>query len=113
MSNEIVDRLLTSLNVLETAINGARGALSKKSSISPDVMQRIDSYTTILDKQREIANGLTASVEAADWVTVAQQVHVINRLLDMIRQDACEILSTLQGLDSEEAQDSESKIIVC
>lgn len=110
MSNEIVDRLLGSLSVLESAIDGARGALSKKSTISPEVMHRIDSYSDILNKQRQIAVDLTASVEASDWATVAQKVHLINSLLEMIRQDACEILRGLQG-GSDDADDDSDPVI--
>lgn len=106
-----MDRLLGSLSVLESAIDGARGALAKKASVSSEVLNRIESYSDILSKQREIAADLTASVEAADWAAVAQKVHLINSLLEMIRQDASEILRNLQG-DGEESAD-ESDPIIC
>ena len=108
MSGEIVDRLFNSLTVLETAICGAKEALLNKKSVPAEVLARINSYSDILSKQRIVAHEIEGAVKESNWSVVSQKVNIINSLLEMIRQDACEVLKNLDGkTTSDEDEDSE------
>ena len=102
MSQDVVIRLLSSFSILENAINGAILSLNTREDVPLDILQRIESYSTLLAKQRQIAKELSASVASSDWADVARKIQLINGLLDLIRQDAKEIVGALKGEKSEE-----------
>ncbi len=107
MSHDVVNRLLSSFAVLENAIAGARQSLSSRAEVPVKILDRIDSYSALLTKQRDIAEQLAASVDLADWNDVAHKIRLINGLLDLIRQDAREIVQSLsQDIDTEETSES-------
>lgn len=111
MSHDVVDRLLNSFSVLESAINGAKLNLASREHVPAAILQRIESYTDLLSKQKQIAHELSDAVDNADWSDVAHKIKLINGLLDLIRQDAREIV---RGLRSEtEAGDDEPEISIC
>ncbi len=109
MSHDVVDRLLSSFAVLETAIAGARQSLSSRVDVPVKILDRINSYSALLTKQRDIAHQLASSVDLADWSDVAHKIQLINGLLDLIRQDAREIV---QSLREDSFEDDHSDIVV-
>jgi hypothetical protein len=89
----VIKRLLSSFVELESAIDSARSSLSSKGSVPPSIFERLDSYDTILSKQRELADNLSDKIEEGEWEEVARLVKLINGLSSMIRDDAHSILS--------------------
>ena len=110
-SNGIIDRLFQSFEDLEKAIGGARKTLEERDGIPPEVVERLNSYDNILEKQRNLAQSLCDSIKDGDWDEVSRQVGLINGLSAMIRDDARAILSSL-ALNSDE-EDSDDKMHFC
>ena len=95
MSTNLVERLFKSFQELESAIDGARSNLEKKSSVPEHVFERLDSYDEILKKQRTLALTLSDYVRRGDTAQVSRYVTIINGLSGMIIEDARSILSSL------------------
>lgn len=102
----IVERLFASFTDLETAIESAKTTLQKRGTIPEEVIQRLDSYDSILSKQRRLATALCEHIHKGDWDEVNRHVGLINGLSSMIRDDARRILSSL-SLNSDYAPDAE------
>jgi hypothetical protein len=115
MSEEIVGRLFGSFKVLEDAIINARENLSSRPHVKIEVLDRLDSYTTLLSKQRTVASELTTLIEQGLWQEVSQKIALINGLLEMIRTDARDVLASLNRSSSEEIESDseEDSIIIC
>jgi hypothetical protein len=94
-NNNIIRRLFSSFSELEQAIESAKSTLLKKESIPDEIMERLNSYDGILEKQRVIASRLCQSIEKEDWDEVNRNVALINGLSSMIRDDARAILSAI------------------
>ena len=112
MSDQIIGRLLGSFQLLENAISNARETLTARPNVNVLVLERLDSYTTLLGKQRIVAADLKGAIEAGLWQEVSQKIAVINGLLEMIRNDAKEVLSSLAG-DTSEAEVEEAPKYLC
>jgi len=98
MSNPLVDKLLSSFDELERSISVTKDNLSVKPGVPADVLERLNQYSDIVSKQRDLAQELRGHIEAARWEEVARAVKVINGLSSMIRDDAQQILmSAVQG----------------
>lgn len=95
MQSNIIARLFASFSELETAINGARHALEEKGAIPAHVQERLNSYDSIIAKQRNLAQSLCISMDRGDWDEVNRQVNLINGLSAMIRDDARAILAAI------------------
>lgn len=91
----IVTRLFASFTDLETAIEGAKNTLKSKGTIPDEVIKRLNSYDSILSKQRKLATALCEHINNGDWNEVNRHVGLINGLSSMIRDDARAILSSL------------------
>ena len=89
----MIKRLLNSFSELESAIESARTTLNDKGTVPPAVFERLNSYHTILAKQRDLAEDLSSKIEEGDWEEVSRLVKIINGLSSMIRDDAHAILS--------------------
>jgi hypothetical protein len=116
MSDDIIGRLLNSFQILGDAINNAQENLAARANIRQEVLQRLDSYTELLAKQREVALDLEPLIEQGQWQDVSQKIALINGLLDMIRTDARDVLASLSGTDHlahEEEGETKSPIIIC
>lgn len=113
MADEVIQRLLNSFSVLEQAINGARENLSSKEQVPSDVLHRIESYSELLSKQKSVAGEIMECVKNADWEMVARKIQIINGLLDMIRQDAKDIVSALKTGEPLDDEDDDSQIPIC
>jgi hypothetical protein len=95
MQTNILERLFVSFTDLETAIKGARATLASKSSVSPEILERLDSYDDILSKQKNLAIQLCRYISNEEWDEVSRHVSLINGLSSLIRDDARAILSSL------------------
>ena len=105
--NNIIERLYASFTDLEEAIHSAKATLATKASVPPEVFVRLDSYDTILFKQRQLASELKVYINKGNWGDVSRHVNLINGLSAMIRDDARAILSSL-SLNSDVARPEES-----
>ena len=106
----IINRLFSSFSDLERAITGAKATLAQKESVPEEVIERINQYDSILEKQRNLAQSLCKHINDGEWDEVSRHVGLINGLSAMIRDDARAILSSL-ALNSDtpvEEEDIES-----
>jgi hypothetical protein len=88
----IITRLFQSFVELERAIRSARVALEKKGNPPRELVDRIESYEEMLDKQRTLANDIVGFVDRGEWQHVDRNVKLINAMSQMIRDDAREIV---------------------
>jgi hypothetical protein len=109
--DNIVNRLFTSFTDLEVAIESAKNTLNSRGTVPEEVLQRLNSYDSILAKQRRLATSLCDHIHSENWDEVNRLVGLINGLSSMIRDDAKSILSCL-SLNSDETP-SESDKYLC
>jgi hypothetical protein len=95
MESNIIERLFASFTDLEQAITRARSTLNERPAIPAGVMKRLDSYDSILTKQRTLAIELCEAIAKKDWDEVSRVVSIINGLSAMIRDDAKAILAAI------------------
>lgn len=95
MQNGIIERLFASFGELEQSIRSARHTLAEKGNVSSEVLERLDSYDTILSKQRKLADSLCSHIKSQNWNEVTRHVTLINGLSAMIRDDARLILGSI------------------
>ena len=105
--NSIVTKLFSSFTDLETAIESAKDTLKKRGTIPDEVLQRLESYDTIISKQRRLATDLCEKLHKEQWDEVNRIVGLINGLSSMIRDDARAILSALALNTDDVVSDSE------
>ena len=108
MESNIIERLFASFTELESAITKARGTLKTRESVPEGVVRRLESYDTILAKQRSLAVALCESIAQKNWDEVNRHVTLINGLSAMIRDDAKAILEALSST-AEGATDTDSE----
>ena len=108
MESNIIERLFASFTELESAITKARSTLKTRETVPNEVVRRLESYDSILAKQRSLAVALCESIAQKNWDEVNRHVSLINGLSAMIRDDAKAILEALSAPASEPA-DSESE----
>lgn len=101
MSELLVNKLLESFDELDRCISRTRAKLSEKTDISEDIMARVDQYSDIVAKQRDLAHGLRRFLTEQNWDEVTRHVRLINGLSAMIRDDARSILSQAIGQQAE------------
>ena len=104
MQENIINRLFSSFAELEGAIESAKKTLAAKSSVSPELIQRLQSYDGVLLKQRGLATELCRHISAGNWDEVTRHVGLINGLSAMIRDDARAILTALTPNAAEEIE---------
>ena len=95
MQSNIIERLFASFTDLEQAITKARVTLRERPSVPEGVMKRLESYDSILSKQRALAVSLCEAISKKDWDEVSRNVSLINGLSAMIRDDAKAILQAI------------------
>ena len=96
-SGNIIERLFASFTELETAIEGAKSTLAKRPSVPDEILVRLNSYDSILMKQRTLATSLCEHMSKGDWSEVSRHVGLINGLSAMIRDDARAILGSISA----------------
>jgi hypothetical protein len=108
MESNIIERLFASFSELETAITKARSTFKSRSSVPDTVIRRLESYDTILAKQRSLAVTLCEAISRKNWDEVNRNVTLINGLSAMIRDDAKAILAAVvepeQDLTEDESE---------
>lgn len=95
MESNILERLFASFTELETAITKARNTFKTRSSVPENVVKRLESYDSILAKQRSLAVSLCEAISRKNWDEVNRNVGLINGLSAMIRDDAKAILAAV------------------
>jgi len=93
MSNSLVDKLLESFDELDKCIEMTKGVLAQKDGVPMDVVHRVDQYSEIVSKQRNLTSELTEHISSQNWDEVGRHVKLINGLSGMIRDDAQSILT--------------------
>ncbi len=106
MNKVIINKLFESFDSLENAILNAKKTLSKKSDVPKDILDRIDNYEEILNKQRLLALSLNNHSKNGNWDEVSRHIKLINSLSTMIRDDAREILFSGEKSDVETKEHS-------
>lgn len=91
-----IEQLFSSMNGLGAAIKSAREKLTQRSGIVPGIMERLDSYDSILDKQRDLAVQLCRHLQAGEIVEVERLVTLINGLSRFVSEDVREVLNSLK-----------------
>ena len=96
MRRLIIKRLFDSFAELDRAISSAKLALERKENAPQEILNRINAYSNILEKQRALATSLCGHANLGNWDEVARHVKIINGLSAMIRDDAREIVSNMK-----------------
>lgn len=102
MSDSLVNKLLESFDELEKCINMTKSVLATKDGVPIDILDRVNQYSDIVKKQRNLAAGLREHISVQNWDEVGRHVKLINGLSGMIRDDAQAILSGALELPSNE-----------
>lgn len=89
----LVSKLMESFDDLDSCIGMTKEVLSSKSGVPQDVFSRIEQYSDIVIKQRELTEVLKDHIQSENWSEVSRHVKIINGLSTMIRDDAQSILS--------------------
>jgi len=105
MESNIIERLFASFTELETAISKARDTFKTRASIPDNVIKRLESYDTILAKQRSLAVTLCEAISRKNWDEVNRNVTLINGLSAMIRDDAKAILAAVSTPEETQTDD--------
>lgn len=109
MQSNIIDRLFSSFEELDTAIRSARKTLGSREYVPSNILQRLDSYDGILSKQKRLASQLCGFINEGNWDEVTRHVSLINGLSAMIRDDARAILGAISN-DSSKCVEEELNI---
>lgn len=112
MNKVIVNRLFESFRDLDRAISAAKDTLERRTQekggdACADVLQRIKSYQSILEKQRDLATTLCGHMTLGNWPEVARHIKLINGLSSMIRDDAREILGQSETTEQRTTEDQD------
>lgn len=67
MEQITVEKILLSINQLEKAVEMARRSIESSKLARPQLLSRLDCYTQVVKKQRELAQQLAQSRAAQDW----------------------------------------------
>jgi hypothetical protein len=110
MQPNIIDRLFSSFADLEQAIESAKQTLARKENVPQEIIERLNSYDGILEKQRGLASSLCHHIDQGNWDEVSRLVGLINGLSAMIRDDARSILASLSQAPSEEPKETDYPI---
>lgn len=106
----IIERLFSSFSELEQAIESAKERLSQREDRDAHVsriLERLNSYDSILVRQRGLAAELCQRLVEKNWDEVNRLVGLINGLSAMIRDDARAILQTLSNKESSTSDEYE------
>jgi hypothetical protein len=102
MESNIIERLFASFTELEGAITKARQTFKSRQTVPTSVLKRLESYDTILAKQRALAVSLCEAISRKNWDEVNRNVGLINGLSAMIRDDAKAILAAVANTGEHE-----------
>lgn len=114
-----IEQLFSSMNGLGAAIKSAREKLALRSGIVPGIVERLDSYDSILDKQRDLAVQLCRHLNSGDVAEVERLVALINGLSRFVSEDVRDVLSGLKLKTPESSEElteegaKSNKNIIC
>jgi hypothetical protein len=91
-----IEQLFSSMNGLGAAIKSAREKLTQRSGVVPGIVERLDSYDSILVKQRELALQLCRHLHSGEVSEVERLVTLINGLSRFVSEDVREVLTSLK-----------------
>jgi len=91
-----IEQLFSSMNGLGAAIKSAREKLTQRSGIVPGIIERLDSYDAILEKQRDLAVQLCRNLQSGEIAEVERIVTLINGLSRFVSEDVRDVLSSLK-----------------
>jgi hypothetical protein len=91
-----IEQLFGSMNGLGAAIKSAREKLTQRSGIVPGIIERLDSYDSILVKQRDLAVQLCRHLQSGEVAEIERLVTLINGLSRFVSEDVREVLSSLK-----------------
>lgn len=98
MQQEIaLERLLGSINELDTAVTRVQETFSAREDIPSDVRLRLESYREIVQKQRDLWGRLQVIFNSEDREEMAQLVIKINALSTLLLDDIRSAIASLDG----------------
>lgn len=100
-----IEQLFGSMNGLGAAIKSAREKLTQRSGVVPGVVERLDSYDSILIKQRDLAVQLCRHLQTGEMGEIERLVNLINGLSRFVSEDVRDVLSSLKLKTVESAED--------
>jgi hypothetical protein len=104
-SNVVIEQLFDSMNSLGGAIKSAREKLMyRKGGVSKEVLERLDSYDSILLKQRTLAFQLCQQLQVGNGDEIERLVALINGLSRFVCDDVREVLGSLRIAQSGQAE---------
>ena len=99
-----INLLLNSLNELEKVIWNARITVNRKNYPTKGIIERLDSYDSVLIKQKKLAVELVKFIDEQNWEETNRHISLINGLSVLVRDDAKALLEIIDyDNDSEES----------
>ena len=92
MNKIVISRIFESFQDLEQALDNAHKTLEQCENPDQAVIDRINQYEQVLQKQRSLASDLCGYACLNDWSEVVRHIKLINFLSTMIRDDARELV---------------------
>ena len=92
MSESLITKLVESFDELERCIEVTKRVLGSKEEVPSEVLARVEQYSSVVLKQRQLAKELQVHIQDQNWEEVGRHVRLINGLSGMIRDDAQAIL---------------------
>ena len=93
----LIERLTLALENLQLSINEVKNRLQCKGQLSPQLHERLDSYSKMCDMQLRFTNDIQQSLQHKDYSEVTRLTNLINGLSAMILDDIRMIIGTLSG----------------
>lgn len=106
-----VNKLLESFEELDSCISTTKAVLDRKPGVPQELLARVNQYSEIVSKQKELTAKLKDHISKQNWSEVSRHVRLINGLSAMIREDAQAILGKLSSSDSEESGSINEELI--
>lgn len=94
MKDISIDKLEHSLCELEMAVDSAREILFSKADTPLVVLDRLDEYKSVIEKQKLLVHDLHEAVAARRVQESARLITIINAFSALIREDARHLLNT-------------------
>ncbi len=95
MSQKVIDTLNYSLNQLEKAILETKTIVSKMSGADSNIVQRLDCYVEVLNKQKILAAGLGKFVQEKNWQHISKTVELIKGSSLLIQLDTQSMITEI------------------
>jgi hypothetical protein len=93
--SEVLNRLSQAITQLEDAVFAAKDTIENKPEYPLEAIERLDHYLEIVAQQRSTLLAISDLMDAGNMEQLAIEVHKVNGLSAMIRDDARELLGVL------------------